>query len=111
MLEDKVLSTNYTTEDVKIIFLKVILNISKEMFCWLFQNLMMRWEAYLQAQGHHFEHLLWLKVRIINATSNSAENFHTLLSLVGRKAHNFLATLPGLGSTISVGLTYITYTK
>jgi len=34
-----------------------------------------------------------------------------LLSLVGRKVHNFLATVPGLASTTSARVTYITQSK
>jgi hypothetical protein len=83
----------------------VILNISVEALCQVFQNLMMRRDTCLQAHGHHFEHLLRFKVRIITAMLRIT---YTLLLQVGRRAHNFLVTSLGLAGKTSAGLQNVT---
>jgi len=47
-------------------------------------------EAGLQADGRHFEHPLWFKVRILNLKSGSDEKYLQFAVTSGKKGFKFL---------------------
>jgi DNA polymerase II large subunit len=59
MLKDKVYVNNpHTAEELRENIQRVISCISQEELRRVFQNVLTRYEACVQAQGSHFEHLL-----------------------------------------------------
>lgn len=58
-------STLYMADEQKENCWQEILKISQQVPSSIFQKLFTTWAACLQADGHYFEHVLWLKVQII----------------------------------------------